>query len=155
MTKLLGSIYHGRDDIMASAVEHGRVPPHQSYRYSAEQLACWLSLVTALLSGQGLPKSPHHIRCHTSLSLSLCIFVFAFVFVFERQWCRRVISGQLPICCCSPTARQAPCVSETAQLMIAHFLYHLFLHIFTFFSNSLHCKHMLMIKRHYVPIAIW
>ena len=48
MTKLLGSIYHGRDDIMASAVEHGRVPPHQSYRYSAEQLACWLSLVTAL-----------------------------------------------------------------------------------------------------------
>ena len=65
MTKLLGSIYHGRDDIMASAVEHGRVPPHQSYRYSAEQLACWLSLVTALLSGQGLPQSPHHIRCHT------------------------------------------------------------------------------------------
>lgn len=51
--------------------------------------------------------------------LSLCIFVFAFVFVFERQWCRRVISGQLPICCCPPTARQAPCVSQTAQSMIS------------------------------------
>ena len=68
--------------------------------------------------------------------LSLCIFVFAFVFVFERQWCRRVISGQVPICCCPPTARQAPCVSQTAQSMIAHFLffYHLFLHIFTFLT---------------------
>ena len=55
MTKLLGSIYHGRDDIMASAIEHGRVPSHQGHWDSTEELACWLSLVTALLSGQGLP----------------------------------------------------------------------------------------------------
>ena len=65
LTKLLGSIYHGRDDIMASAIEHGRVPSHQGHWDSTEELACWLSLVTALLSGQGLPQSPHHIRCHT------------------------------------------------------------------------------------------
>ena len=65
MTKLLGSVHCGRDDIMTSAVEHGRVPPHQSNRDSTEKLARWFSLVTALLSGQGLPQSPHHIRCHT------------------------------------------------------------------------------------------
>ena len=50
---------------MASAVEHGRVPPHQSYGDSVEELARWLSLITTLLSGQSLPKSPHHICCHT------------------------------------------------------------------------------------------
>ena len=65
MTKLLGSIYFGRDDIMASAVDHGRVRPHQGHRDSTEKLACWLSFVTTLLSGKSLPKSPHHIRCHT------------------------------------------------------------------------------------------
>ena len=65
MTKLLGSVHCGRDDIMTSAVEHGRVPPHQSNRDSTEKLARWFSLVTALLSGQSLPKSPQHIRCHT------------------------------------------------------------------------------------------
>ena len=65
MTKLLGSVHCGRDDIMTSAVKHGRVPPHQSNRDSTEKLARWFSLVTALLSGQSLPKSPHHIRCHT------------------------------------------------------------------------------------------
>ena len=65
MTKLLGSIYFGRDDIMASAVDHGCVRPHQGHRDSTEKLACWLSFVTTLLSGESLPKSPHHIRCHT------------------------------------------------------------------------------------------
>ena len=50
LTKLLGSIYHGRDDIMASAIEHGRVPSHQGHWDSTEELACWLSLVTALES---------------------------------------------------------------------------------------------------------
>ena len=58
MTKLLGSIYFGRDDIMASAVDHGRVRPHQGHRDSTEELACWLSFVTTLLSGKSLPKSP-------------------------------------------------------------------------------------------------
>ena len=68
MTKLLGSVYFGRDDIMASAVDHGRVRPHQGHRDSTEELARWLSLITTLLSGQSLPKSPHHIICHTMKS---------------------------------------------------------------------------------------
>ena len=72
MTKLLGSIYFGRDDIMASAVDHGRVRPHQGHRDSTEKLACWLSFVTTLLSGKSLPKSPNHIRCHGHSVLDLC-----------------------------------------------------------------------------------
>ena len=53
---------------MASAVEQGRVPFHQGHRDSTEELARWLSLITTLLPGQSLPKSPHHICCHTMKS---------------------------------------------------------------------------------------
>ena len=66
--KLFGSIQSGWDDIMASAVEQGRVPFHQGHRDSTEELARWLSLITTLLPGQSLPKSPHHICCHTMKS---------------------------------------------------------------------------------------
>ena len=53
---------------MASAVEHGRVPPHQSYRDSAEELARWLSVVTALLS---LSLKSRNFRSESSI---FCLF---------------------------------------------------------------------------------